>query len=704
MHSKLSLGLKHILPKGTVDKKEFHVGNVRGDAGRSLVVQLTGPKTGMWHDLAEKKGGDIFSLWAAAKGLDVKRDFKAVFSSMCEWLGVPDRPSAVSPASSTQSMPTSISSKAQSSKRVLAGKWTYTDVEGNPITIVSRYDTDCGKEFFPYDVKTGQKHPPEPRPLYNLPGIKASQTVVLVEGEKAAQALIDAGICATTAMNGANAPIDKTDWLPLYKKELLIWPDNDEAGKKYAQLVADKLKKERMHSVSILQIPKDKPKKWDAADAVAESENIAALLQNKTFALPSIVTMYGTGHALDKTDPGPDDLVKSSILTPGGLCVIGGAPKTGKSDFLLAWLAHMSMGLEFLGMKTSRPLKIAYIQVEVRYHAICKRIQRTIQSMNVGSELVSLARQNLFFTPHMKITLDKNGIELMRRTILYHFDDAVDVIAIDPMRYVFDGGKHDRTENDNSAMKTFLQERIDVLRDSVNSEAANILVHHTKKVDLEQLEENGFQALSGASALHGYFSTGILMYRPDPTLPDRKLVFELRDGDEPIAPKYVRKINGSWREVEHASQRLINQEHGCKIDAENRRKKDVILELIRFEASKGNIYTMNQFCEAFSNCSSGLGSPETVRRKLNVLATDGYVRFLNDGCSNYDLADPTHGGHGYLCVENMKYIVTTLNKETGNTISHTHDVEPTHFKCRKSGKILPLEDKKTWQYFNEEKL
>ena len=54
------------------------------------------------------------------------------------------------------------------------------------------------------------------RPLYNLPAIAKAREVVLVEGEKCAAALVACGIAATTAMNGAKAPVDKdrlaSDW------------------------------------------------------------------------------------------------------------------------------------------------------------------------------------------------------------------------------------------------------------------------------------------------------------------------------------------------------------------------------------------------------------------------------------------------------------------------------------------------------------
>jgi putative DNA primase/helicase len=55
---------------------------------------------------------------------------------------------------------------------------------------------------------------PDPRPLYNLPAYQPHNAGVLVEGEKCADALIRLGIVATTAMNGAKAPIDKTTGAP----------------------------------------------------------------------------------------------------------------------------------------------------------------------------------------------------------------------------------------------------------------------------------------------------------------------------------------------------------------------------------------------------------------------------------------------------------------------------------------------------------
>ncbi|MBN4841809.1 hypothetical protein, partial [Citrobacter braakii] len=109
--------------------------------------------------------------------------------------------------------------------------------------------------------------PPEPRPLYNQPGIQDAAQVVLVEGEKCAQALIDAGVCATTAMHGANAPVDKTDWSPLKGKTVLIWPDRDKPGWEYAVQAAQAILSAGAKTCHILYPPEEAAEGWDAADA-----------------------------------------------------------------------------------------------------------------------------------------------------------------------------------------------------------------------------------------------------------------------------------------------------------------------------------------------------------------------------------------------------------------------------------------------------
>lgn len=126
-------------------------------------------------------------------------------------------------------------------------------------------------------------------------------------------------------------------------------------------------------------------------------------------------------------------------------------------------------------------------------------------------------------------------------------------------------------------MLYFLSQRIERLRDAVNPSAGIILVHHTRKLGKKQFEEDPFQALAGAGSLRGYYSTGMLLFRPDETRTPRELIFELRNGAA-IPQKHIDKIEGEWREI-NPSVRLAMQDYGAKLDAERRRKHDVILQM-----------------------------------------------------------------------------------------------------------------------------
>jgi putative DNA primase/helicase len=65
------------------------------------------------------------------------------------------------------------------------------------------------------------------------------------------------GIVATTAMHGANAPVEKTDWSPLAGKAVLIWPDRDKPGWEYATQAAQAILSAGAKSCHILYPPED---------------------------------------------------------------------------------------------------------------------------------------------------------------------------------------------------------------------------------------------------------------------------------------------------------------------------------------------------------------------------------------------------------------------------------------------------------------
>ncbi|WKB50880.1 phage/plasmid primase, P4 family [Eleftheria terrae] len=267
--SRLESVLAVMFPAAKKRGGKLLIGDVLGSPGDSLEIVLEGEKAGLWTDRANGSGGDVFSIIAAHYGLDVQRDFQAVLQKACDLLGrAPVQPTAKPP----RKQPVDELGPA-------TARWDYLDAAGLLIAIVYRYDPPGGKkEFRPWDVRHKKATAPNPRPLYNQPGIATADLVVLTEGEKCADALIRLGICATTAMNGANAPVDKTDWSPLTGKTVLIWPDKDKPGWEYAENAAQAVLRVGAASCAILYPPEDKPQGWDAADAVAEQFDVHGFL------------------------------------------------------------------------------------------------------------------------------------------------------------------------------------------------------------------------------------------------------------------------------------------------------------------------------------------------------------------------------------------------------------------------------------------
>ncbi|GKS79106.1 hypothetical protein wHma_11130 [Wolbachia pipientis] len=250
--------LSYLLPRGTFRGDKFYVGDLKGNQGKSMIVELTGSKAGLWHDFSTGEGGDIFDLWAAVNG---KNQFTDTIEDIAKWIGYSEK-------NNTLGQPTA--------------SWNYYDESDQVIVTVYRYNTDSGKRYLPFDVKRSSFTLPETRPLYNIPGIMKSDKVILVEGEKCADALIEQGMTATTAMLGASAPIEKTDWSPLKGKHVIIWPDNDEPGKQYAEKVVKKLTFLGVLSLTLLEIPENKPKGWDSADGIEEKMNIPEFIENNS--------------------------------------------------------------------------------------------------------------------------------------------------------------------------------------------------------------------------------------------------------------------------------------------------------------------------------------------------------------------------------------------------------------------------------------
>lgn len=68
-----------LLPNGVEKDGAWCVGNLTGDAGQSLHIQLDGPKAGLWKDWADNSSkGNLFTLWREVRGLSGPETFAAI--------------------------------------------------------------------------------------------------------------------------------------------------------------------------------------------------------------------------------------------------------------------------------------------------------------------------------------------------------------------------------------------------------------------------------------------------------------------------------------------------------------------------------------------------------------------------------------------------------------------------------------------------
>lgn len=165
--------------------------------------------------------------------------------------------------------------------------WFYHDRLGDCVGAVVRFDSSSGKEYRPISYDPVPScwvigAMPSPRPLYGLDELlklDIGSTVYICEGEKAADAALSLGLNATTSVGGSQAP-HLTDWSPLAQMRVVVMPDHDEAGEKYALAVTRQLQEvgaESVRIVALTSLEPDLPKSGDIADLVDKVEDRGAM-------------------------------------------------------------------------------------------------------------------------------------------------------------------------------------------------------------------------------------------------------------------------------------------------------------------------------------------------------------------------------------------------------------------------------------------
>jgi hypothetical protein len=183
--------------------------------------------------------------------------------------------------------------------------WAYHTTAGQLDGYVCRFETrardgKADKEFRPYRYGTmngGEragwywKGWGPGRPLYHLPELLArpSSPVIVTEGEKKADTAerVFPDYVAVSPMNGARSP-HKTDWSVVAGRSLVIWPDNDVVGRKFAETSAQLARAAGAAEVAIVAVPQAFPEKWDLANDAPAGIDLRGLLDQARAKAPVV--------------------------------------------------------------------------------------------------------------------------------------------------------------------------------------------------------------------------------------------------------------------------------------------------------------------------------------------------------------------------------------------------------------------------------
>ena len=209
-----------------------------------------------------------------------------------------------------------------------------------------------------------------------LPGLYQSQPDLpgiffLVEGEKDVDNLKKAEMVAVSLPDGAQSKWEDSYDAVFKGKQVVILPDNDEPGQKYAQMCAEKLhgNAANIWIVDLKQAWPDIPEKGDVSDLIfrfgaeVAIQKVMELLQTTPEWTPPATESLSLICAADVEYSPPKWLI-SPYFQRGKGTLIQADPGTGKTAFMCAIAASVTTGTPIMGLNVETPGSVLMLSVE----------------------------------------------------------------------------------------------------------------------------------------------------------------------------------------------------------------------------------------------------------------------------------------------------------------------------------------------------
>jgi KaiC/GvpD/RAD55 family RecA-like ATPase len=307
---------------------------------------------GVWRFKCQACGvqGDVFDMRAKINGTTVEDELRKESEN-----ATPRRKAVAKIAADYRDTVYPTLREAVATYADVQNVWTYENAEGHVVLAVVRHLVEDHKSYKQISQTAGgywKKAAPKPWPLYNLPRLAAADTVVIVEGEKSADALNALGIIATTTPDGAGKA-EHADLSPLAGKMCILWPDNDDAGRDHMRDIQNRVEHLTPPATvgNVIIDDLQLPPKGDAYDFIAKlkadgfdrdtiRETVQTVIENAAPAgAAADFAKYIDGILAGKQRciawPWRKLTELSRALLPGTVTLLCGDPGSGKSFALL---------------------------------------------------------------------------------------------------------------------------------------------------------------------------------------------------------------------------------------------------------------------------------------------------------------------------------------------------------------------------------
>lgn len=392
--------------------------------------------------------------------------------------------------------------------------------------------------------------PPSGKLLYRLADLVACPLarVWIVEGERCADALAEFGILATTS-GGADSA-DAADWSALRGRSVVIWPDNDPAGRGYGERVASALtgiaRDVRTIDVAALGLAdKGDVVDWLQAHPEATREDVEALACAGT--APQAPKPYIVRRLADVV-PRPVRWLWPGRIACGKVTMIAGNPGLGKSQLTASLAGIVSTGGLWPVDRTrcERGSVVLLNAEDAADDTIRPRLDAAGADVSRCYILDAMRVDGADGPERRMFSLREDAGRL--RELLADIGD-VRLVIVDPISAYLEGVDSHR----NAEVRSLLAPLADVAE---GSGAAVVLVSHLSKGGGSEalLRVNGSLAFVAAAR-------AAYMVARDPDNPDRRLFLPLKNNIGTDTTGFAFKIEGATVGEIETSRVVWDSEH-----------------------------------------------------------------------------------------------------------------------------------------------